>query len=276
MGRLFDMDSGIMRFLTRVADLMILNLLFVATCIPIVTIGASCTALYYVTLKMVRNEDAYIARSYFRSFRQNFKQATIMWLIVLVFIIVILLDFRILGLSESSGLSVVRVGVFAAGIFGVMILTYLFPVLSKFYNTVKRTFINSFLMSIRHLPQTVIMIAISVAAVALTILNNFTFMYGILMWVLLGFSTIALAKSWFLVRIFDHYIPKETEDADGTDTAEEEPALDGEEVPALEGDAQAVDGTSALEEDAQAADDASVLEDKVQVSDNTAPKEDAS
>ncbi len=213
MGRFFDMDSGLMRFLTRLADLMILNLLFLLTCIPIFTIGASCTAMYYVTLKMVRDEDAYIARSYFRSFRQNFKQATLMWLIVLAFLVVVVLDFLILHASKGTMASVMRVGVIAASVFAGMVLTYLFPVLARFYNNIRRTFLNAFLMSIRHLPQTIIMMAIPVAAVLLTLINNFTFQYGILMWILLGFSVIALAKSWFLVRIFDHYMPKE-EDAD--------------------------------------------------------------
>lgn len=228
MGRFFDMDSGVMRFLTRLADLMILNLLFLATSIPIVTIGASWTAMYYVTLKMVRNEDAYIARSYFRSFKQNFKQATIMWLIALTFIVVLFLDVRILNASEGSGASAMRVGVFAACIFAGMILTYLFPVLSRFYNTVRRTFLNAFLMSIRHLPQTVIMLAISIAAVLLTLINNYTFMYGILIWIMFGFATVALAKSWFLVRIFDKYLPKEETDTETpaeTDGAPEDAAL---------------------------------------------------
>ena len=72
MRNLFSMDSGIFRFLTRLADLMILNILFIVCCIPIVTIGASVTSLYYVTLKMAVNEEGYIAKAFLKSFRQNF------------------------------------------------------------------------------------------------------------------------------------------------------------------------------------------------------------
>lgn len=69
----------------RAADLMILNIVFIICCLPIVTIGASLTALHYVTLKMVRNEESYIVKSFFKSFKQNFKQATIINLIMLLF-----------------------------------------------------------------------------------------------------------------------------------------------------------------------------------------------
>ena len=72
MGKLFDLDSPIMNFLGKLADLIILNILAFICCIPIVTAGASMTALYYVCLKMVRNNEGYIMKSFFKSFKQNF------------------------------------------------------------------------------------------------------------------------------------------------------------------------------------------------------------
>ena len=72
-----------MRFLSKVADMIILNILFLITCIPIFTIGASMTALYYVTLRMVSGEEGPVSKDYFRSFKQNFRQATVIWLILM-------------------------------------------------------------------------------------------------------------------------------------------------------------------------------------------------
>ena len=66
MGRLFDTDNIVWRFLGRVADLVILNFLFLLCSIPIVTIGASWTALYSVTLKAVKNEESYIAKGFLK------------------------------------------------------------------------------------------------------------------------------------------------------------------------------------------------------------------
>ena len=71
MGRFFNMDNKFFAFMGRIADLCILNIICLVCCIPIVTAGASITAMYYVTLKMVRNEEAYIVRSFFKSFKDN-------------------------------------------------------------------------------------------------------------------------------------------------------------------------------------------------------------
>ena len=68
----FSMDGTLFRFLSKVADIMILNLLFILCCLPVVTIGAAVTALSYVTLKMKDQEEGYIWKSFFQSFKQNF------------------------------------------------------------------------------------------------------------------------------------------------------------------------------------------------------------
>ena len=65
---LFNYDNPVWRFIGKFGDLIVLNILWIITSIPIVTIGASTTAMYYVTLKLVRDEDGYTIRSYFRSF----------------------------------------------------------------------------------------------------------------------------------------------------------------------------------------------------------------
>ena len=94
MSSFFNMDSPIMRFLSRVCDLIILNLLAIACCIPIVTAGASITALFSVTLKMVKGEESYIFKGFFKGFKENFKQSTIIWLILLVLGLFLFIDYR--------------------------------------------------------------------------------------------------------------------------------------------------------------------------------------
>ena len=71
MGRLFNLDNPVMNALNKLADLIILNFLTMICCIPIFTIGASATALHYVALKIVRDEETYIIKGFFKSFRQN-------------------------------------------------------------------------------------------------------------------------------------------------------------------------------------------------------------
>ena len=140
MNRFFNMESPIFVFLSRMADLMILNVVFLITCIPIVTIGAAWSSLYYVTLKMVRNEESYIVRSYFKSFKQNFKQSTLMWIIVLILGFLLYMDLRIMTVMESSaGSNVIRIGIYMLGLVGIFVLQYLFPLVAKFFNSTKNT-----------------------------------------------------------------------------------------------------------------------------------------
>ena len=83
---------------------MILNLLTLICCIPIITAGDAMTALYYMTVKMVKNEECYIVKGYFKSFKENFKQATIIWLIALL-VGIILVDFFLKALSHTGMLA---------------------------------------------------------------------------------------------------------------------------------------------------------------------------
>jgi uncharacterized membrane protein YesL len=86
MGKLFDLDSPILRVLGTLADLCLLNIMTLLGCLPIITAGASITAMHYVMLKMVRNQEGYIWKDFWKSFKENFGQATAIWSILLVFI----------------------------------------------------------------------------------------------------------------------------------------------------------------------------------------------
>lgn len=213
MGNLFNMDNKFFTFMGRVADLMILNFLFIICCIPIVTIGTSITALHYVTMKMARKEESYIARSFFKSFKENFKQSTIIWLVMLVLGLLLLADFRIVNLLEPSTINtVMKFALGAVTLIYAFVFLYVFPVLSKFENTIKNTVKNAFLMSVRHLPYSILMLVIIIGIPVLSLVDNRIFAYSVLAWVLLGFSLIAFVNSHFWVKIFDNYIPKEEEE----------------------------------------------------------------
>ncbi|MCM1192824.1 MAG: DUF624 domain-containing protein [Butyrivibrio sp.] len=162
--KLFSLDSPLMQALNKVADLLWLNVLTLLCCLPVVTIGASLTAMNYMALKMARNEECYITRGFFKSFRENFKQATIIWLIFLVVIVVLAADFIIMGSGTESGLAKVLWGVIMAVAFLVAAtFLYVFPVLAKFDNTVFRTVKNALMMSLMQFPKTIIMLVAYVA-----------------------------------------------------------------------------------------------------------------
>lgn len=80
MKNIFNLDNRFFTFMGKVADVMILNLLFIITSIPTITIGTSLTALYSVSLKQSSGTSSYIAKEYFFAWKTNFKQSTIMWI----------------------------------------------------------------------------------------------------------------------------------------------------------------------------------------------------
>lgn len=205
----FNYDNPVWRFIGKFGDLIILNILWFVCSIPIFTIGASTTAVYYVTLKLARNDDGYTIRSFFKSFKENFKQATIIWLIMLAVGLLLAFDlyfFTKSGFIASSQLRTVMVTIFLAmSIIYLAILTYIFPLQSRFYNTIKRTFFNAFFMSIRHLFNTIGMIVIDVAVVVAMVLIPQIMMFG----VLFGFPLLAFINSYILSPVLQKYMPKE-------------------------------------------------------------------
>lgn len=242
----FNMDSPLFRALGKVADLMILNIAFILFSIPVVTIGASATSMYYVALKMAENEEGYILKGFWKSFKQNFKQATCIWLIDLAAGILLLVDLLILRNAEGTTSTVMRIMILAVLVVYLMISLYVYPVLARFYNTVKGTLKNSLLISIANFPYTILMLAICIVPVIVTLYNGYTLWYGLLVWILLGFSGITYANCFFMKKVLAKYMPKdetEEEDPDHWET-EDLPAEDAE----TDTEAAALTDTAAADE----------------------------
>lgn len=211
MGRFFDLDGPVITFLTKLADIFILNLLLIICSLPIFTFGAAYTAVYYVTLKMVRDEDGYTVKSFFKSFKMNFKQATVIWIIMLLIGGIIVTDWKVTNgaLTEYANFSgliriIMTVFIMASTLIYIFTLLYVFPVLSRFDNTTKNTIRNALLMSVRHLPSTIAIIFITIAPIVLMYLSP-----RFLVLVVLIFSLSAYINSYLFVKIFKNYMPEE-------------------------------------------------------------------
>lgn len=164
------MDSPVMQALGKVADLMWLNILTLICCIPIITVGPALTALHYMALKIVRDEECYITKGFFKSFKENFLQATAIWLIMLVVIAMLVGDFLIIKYSGLSFPKALQVIIIAIAILFLFMATFVFPVLARFVNTIRQTIKNAFLMSIMQFPKTILMIIISIIPPAVFLL----------------------------------------------------------------------------------------------------------
>lgn len=164
--RIFNADSPLMEGLSKITDLVILNLVVLVCCIPVITAGAALTGMHYVLLKIVRNEEGYIVRSYFKSFKENFLQATGIWLIFLALGSVFVLDLRLTGGGAGSGIQLpvlFRYLLVAGGVYIFMIYLYVFPLLARFKNSVPGTLRNAAVLTAASFPRTIGMAVVTIA-----------------------------------------------------------------------------------------------------------------
>lgn len=168
--KVFDLEGPLMQAMTRIADLMILNLLTILCCIPIVTAGAALTALHYQVLKMVRHEECYIARGYFKAFKECFRQATLVWWIMLLAAGVLVSDFYIISQGDSQFGYWFKAILGAVAILLVFTMIMVFPVMAKFTNTTLQTIKNAMAISMLQFPKTILMILMYAAPLLLAYL----------------------------------------------------------------------------------------------------------
>lgn len=167
--KFLSIDSPLMQMMSKVADLMIINLLTVVCMIPVITAGAALTAMHYQVLKVVRDEECYVVKGYFKAFRENFKQSTAIWLIMLVVSLILVGDFYIINNSGIEFHFIFRAIMGAVAIFTAFTFLYVFPVQAKFVNPVFRTIKNAMAISIIQAPKSVVMLVLYVAPIVLAI-----------------------------------------------------------------------------------------------------------
>ena len=206
----FGIDNPFFAFMGRVGDILILNILFVITSIPVVTIGMSLSAMYRVTLRMARKECNYVAKEYFRACREEWKKSTVIWLIILVSGGVLVFDVTV-GKDMWNALNAaVGALIFIWG----MLFTYVFAVQARFENTVKNIFKNALYMAVRHFPFTVIMMVLNAIPAVCILFGSMTMALATPIYVAAGFTVTARINSIFLNRIFRKYAPEEEEEED--------------------------------------------------------------
>jgi uncharacterized membrane protein YesL len=165
----FSYDSKFSQVLIKLSYSCWLNVLWMLCSLPVFTIGASTTALYSVTLKIADDSDSNITKQFFKSFKENFAQATRLWLIMLaagIFLTVDLLFVYRLRASSAGTMAVlwtlVMAFIIGACVVYVIVLLNLFPLVASFVNTDMEMLKNAFLVGVRYLFATITMFLIHV------------------------------------------------------------------------------------------------------------------
>lgn len=234
MNRWFSIDSGFYKFMTKVADFMILAFFTLLCSLPLITIGPALTALFYVTLKLVKNEEGYVARSYFTAFKKNFVQSLVAELIVvaagLLLAVVMNISYE-WAVAEGSLLPrLIYFLQLGAGIVLIAGFIYLFPLIARFDNKVLATCKNAILMSVRHIPQTLSMLVVDGLCILYTAQYPALWFFDV--------AIISFANSYVLARVFQIYMPRQQEEGE----ADEAPEGEGEEAVQEGGKAQENEG----------------------------------
>lgn len=207
--QMFQYDNPFFQLMGKLWDLMILNLLALLLCVPVVTAGASLTALYYVTLKMAEERDSHIYQSFFKAFRDNFLQSVWITLILGAAGLIFSADAWFLFFWNGAGGAVFWSGgvlkflllplVGVLFVLLVLLALYVFAVQARFENPVRRTLFNALLMGVRHLPMTVMMLAADLCFFYL-MLQHVSWLG---LWLLSG---PVYMNSFFLSKIFQKYM----------------------------------------------------------------------
>lgn len=215
MSGLLNLDGPVMQFITKIVYSVYLNLLWLVCCLPVFTIGASTTALYYVSLKIVKNEEGNLTKAFFHSFRENLKQGTQIWLILFGLGAVLGIDGYVLYHMrfENAFWALLTAVFIVAAVAYVIVLLYIFPLLAHFRNTTKAMFQNSLMIGMRFLLCTALM-AVIYFAMLYVIINVCTPM------IIFGQGTCALLCSWLLSNILVQCEERAEEDSPAEETSE--------------------------------------------------------
>lgn len=223
--KLFNPDSPLMRFFEKAANCFVLNVMLIICSLPIITIGPAITAVYWVALKMVRNEESGIIQEFLHSFRVNLKQGIIVGLIVLGFGVFLAFElywtYQIVQDGFFFDKFVFAFLIFMSAVY-IMTSSYIWPLLAKYNNSTKQLFRTATALAVRHIMATVVIGVIAAIPIIMLMYSLTTQAFALLFYLLLGIPAVAYFQSIFMVRIFDQYPTSDAEESEDTEVLPEE------------------------------------------------------
>ena len=212
--KLFNPDSRIMIFLSRVADLVILNILWLVCCVPVVTIGASTTAMYHVIRHWQKDSVSSIMRDFFQSFKEDFKQATPVYLILLIQTVAVVMNAMLIFNPDNSAAvpSYLLVIWFISALILLFISSFVYPVMAFFADSLFKTLRNAMVLALANLPRTILISILNLLPVILLFVNLSFFLQSSIFWLLIGGALVAYLNMSILKPVFKKLVPSEFED----------------------------------------------------------------
>lgn len=192
-------DSKFAQGMESFADAVWLTILMIITSIPLITIGASITAAHETARRIERGE-AHTTSIYFKSFKNNFVKATIIWLILGPILALIIWSWIFLRLTP---LLIIK---FAISILWVLVAQWVFALQARFENSIGRTLINSLIFGVSYIATTFTMVLLDSIFFALVYLSLKYFLQGLPLLILLGWGSLIMLHTPLLERVFAKYV----------------------------------------------------------------------
>lgn len=219
----FSVDSPLYKFMSRLTDMFKLNMMWLLCSIPIVTMGAATTAAYTITLKMIDDEEGYIAEPFWREFKANLKKGSIIGIILEVALYAVYLDFQLFHAASKYNTMFLIVGIVAAFLL-FMHMIYAFPLLARYENTIINTLRNSYSIAAKFLGRTAFLAVLLLLEMGIILWNSTTQFVGLLFGPACMILTVSgFAKQFFMLIEQENEVGEETEeDFNEADESEEE------------------------------------------------------
>lgn len=187
-------------------DMILLNILWIVMSLPIVTIGVSTTATYYVALKLHKEGHVSVLKSFFKSFRESFFQATIVWLFLAAIAVVLYIEGKWLLITGNSSSLLLSYALLAIGLGAAILFLYSFPVIAAFRNTLGNLMGHAFYFAFHNIIYLIVTAALTFLPMYFTMVDTQLFPVYLLVWLMVGFALTAYINSWFYLRLFRPYL----------------------------------------------------------------------
>lgn len=203
MNQWFGNEGLLQTVFGKIWDLLVLNLCFLAASLPVFTIGAAQTALYAVNLKAVRKEEGNAAADFWKAFRENLRQGTILWVLTVFLGGVFALDFRILEMLDGTAVWVLKALLGALLVVYLAVIPWIFGYTARFADDTKTVLKNALILCSANLTVSAAMLCVTFLAVFVSVYSLAFFLRAAFLWIVLGFALLNLLHSYLLRRVFD-------------------------------------------------------------------------
>lgn len=212
MSSLFKIERPLNRSLSKLADLAVLNILWVISCIPIITIGGANIAMYTIIIRMNEEYGGRILKDYIRAFKENFLPGLLLEIFVVILGGVLVFDYTIISkdIADRNMGNAIKTGFDIIAV--IMVITWLlisvmsFMIYARFETSIVGTVINAMLMGISELCFAIPAVIIEIIPIVMFLFLKKFFFYSLIIWLLFGVALLRYINMCILDRVFVKYM----------------------------------------------------------------------